>query len=151
MKLSLQTWVKNACFTAVFLPFFNASAADFSPLTIQTKTGTAHFEVEMAVTPEEQAEGLMFRTELAQDRGMLFLFSRPRELSMWMKHTYIPLDMLFIREDSTIMRIAENTTPHSLDVISSGGDAIAALEVPGGTASRIGAAEGDRVEHRSLP
>ena len=93
----------------------------------------------------------MFRTELAAGHGMLFVFSKPQTITMWMKNTYLPLDMIFIKKSGEILSIAENTTPLSREVISSHGEAGAVLEVPAGTAKRIGAAPGDRVTHKALP
>jgi hypothetical protein len=124
-------------------------AADADRLTIVTRGGQSHvFSLELANTPEARSRGLMFRRELAPDRGMLFEFgARETEVSMWMKNTYISLDMVFIRADGTIRHIAENTTPLSEATISSGGPVRGVLEVIGGTAKRLGIAPGDRVEH----
>lgn len=106
------------------------------------------FTVEMAVTSEQRAQGLMFRRELAADAGMLFDFGkRPSRAAMWMKNTLIPLDMLFIAPDGRIESIAERTVPHSLESISSRGPVRAVLELNGGTVSRLGIEPGDRVEH----
>ncbi|QCK87209.1 DUF192 domain-containing protein [Phreatobacter aquaticus] len=126
-----------------------ASAADSDRLTIVTRGGQSHvFTLELANTPEARSRGLMFRRELAPDKGMLFEFgARESEVSMWMKNTYISLDMVFIRADGTIRHIAENTTPLSEATISSGGPVRGVLEVIGGTAKRLGIAPGDRVEH----
>ncbi len=118
-------------------------------LTIVTQAGARHeFQLEIANTPESRSRGLMFRRELPDGRGMLFDFgARETEISMWMKNTYIPLDMIFIRADGRIRRIAENTTPHSEETIPSGGPVKGVLEVIAGTARRLGLAAGDRVEH----
>ena len=119
-----------------------------SELHIVTADGDRHrFQVEVARTPAEQSLGLMYRQSLAPDRGMLFAYRVPRVISMWMKNTFIPLDMLFIGEDGRIGHIAAETTPLSEESISSEGPAIAVLEVPGGTAERLGIGVGDRVEH----
>ncbi len=122
-------------------------AADFQPLEIATKTGVQVFSVEMATTEQEKETGLMYRKELADGKGMLFDFSPEREVTMWMKNTYISLDMIFIRSDGRILRIAENTEPLSTKIISSGGPARAVLEVPAGTAQKYGIRPGDRVAH----
>lgn len=118
-------------------------------LTIVTRSGARHdFSLEIANTPEMRSRGLMFRRELAEGRGMLFDFGpREIEVTMWMKNTYIPLDMVFIRADGRIRHIAENTTPLSEATISSGGPVKGVLEVIAGTARRLGIAAGDRVEH----
>jgi uncharacterized protein len=124
-----------------------AGAADIQPLEIATKSGVRVFAVEMALTPEEQARGLMFRKSLPEGQGMLFDFKRDQELSFWMKNTLISLDMIFIRSDGRILRIAENTEPLSERLVPSGGPARAVLEVISGTAKKLGIAAGDRVAH----
>lgn len=122
-------------------------AAERQTLEIATATGVHVFSVELANTDEERARGLMFRKELPAGQGMLFDFKRDQEVSMWMQNTYIPLDMIFIRADGRIHRIAENTEPLSTRIISSGGPVRAVLEVIGGTAKRLGIRPGDRVAH----
>lgn len=122
-------------------------AAETQTLEIVTKSGVHVFAVEMAKTEEERAKGLMYRKELAEGRGMLFDFSPEQNVSMWMKNTFISLDMIFIRSDGRILRIAENTEPQSEKIISSGGPAKGVLEVIGGTARKFGIAPGDRVAH----
>jgi len=124
-----------------------ARAASFQTLEIATKSGVHIFSVEMATTEEEKTTGLMYRKELADGKGMLFDFTPEQQISMWMKNTYIPLDMIFIRADGRILRIAENTEPMSTKIISSGGLARGVLEVPAGTAQKYGIAPGDRVSH----
>jgi uncharacterized protein len=101
----------------------------------------------MATTEEEKTTGLMYRKELADGKGMLFDFSPEQEVSMWMKNTYISLDMIFIRADGRILRIAENTEPMSTKIIPSGGLAKGVLEVIAGTAQKYGIRAGDRVAH----
>ena len=97
-----------------------------------TETDALMFTVEIADTEELRSRGLMFRQRLPEDRGMLFDFGEPRPVSMWMKNTYISLDMLFIREDGTIAYIAENTVPKSLDTIGVSEPVLAVLELAGG-------------------
>lgn len=116
-------------------------------LTIETAGGRHVFQVELAVSREQQEQGLMFRRSLAADAGMLFLYPSPRIIAMWMKNTVLPLDMIFIRPDGTILRIAERTVPQSLSIIDSEDQALAVLEVNGGTASRLGIKPGDRIRH----
>src|SRR5947209_13211096 len=125
-----------------------AAAIELQPLEIASKSGVHVFAVEMAVTPQEQEKGLMFRRELPEGQGMLFDFQREQPTSFWMKNTYIALDMIFIRGDGRILRIAENTVPLSEALVSSGGPVRAVLEVNAGTARRLGIAPGDRVAHR---
>ena len=124
-----------------------AKAASFQPLEIATRSGVQVFSVEMATTEEEKTQGLMYRKELPDGKGMLFDFSPEQQISMWMKNTYISLDMIFIRADGRILRIAENTEPHSTKIISSGGLAKGVLEVIAGTAKKYGIQPGDRVAH----
>src|SRR5471030_1122422 len=124
-----------------------AQAASVQPLEIVTRSGVQVFSVEMATTEEEKTTGLMYRKELADGKGMLFDFSPEQQVSMWMKNTYISLDMIFIRADGRILRIAENTEPQSTSIISSGGLAKGVLEVIAGTAKKYGIQPGDRVGH----
>jgi uncharacterized membrane protein (UPF0127 family) len=116
-------------------------------LEIAGKTGVHVFAVELAATDAERSKGLMYRKELPEGRGMLFDFQRDQDVSMWMQNTYISLDMIFIRGDGRILRIAENTEPMSTRIISSGGPVRAVLEVIAGTARKLGIAPGDRVAH----
>src|SRR6476469_10114623 len=122
-------------------------AASIQPLEIVTKNGVQVFSVEMATTEKEKETGRMYRKELPDGKGMLFDFSPEQQVSMWMKNTYIPLDMIFIRADGRILRIAENTEPLSTKIISSGGPAKVVLEVIAGTAKKYGIEPGDRVAH----
>ena len=118
-------------------------------LTIVTKDGKRHdFNVEMALTPEQQTVGLMFRKHVPEDGGMLFDWGVPRDSTMWMRNTVSSLDMVFINADGTIRRIAENTVPESLAIIESGGPVRATLELAAGTARRLGIHSGDKVEQR---
>ncbi len=135
---------------AVAAPAQQVRLAEFekSKLAIVSTSGRHVFDVELAVTPNQRSQGLMFRYEMAPEAGMLFDFGpTERRQSMWMKNTYIPLDMLFIKADGRIESIAERTVPRSLEVISSRGRVRAVLELNGGTASRLGIRPGDRVEH----
>jgi len=119
------------------------------PLAIVTRDGTRHeFRVEMAVNPDDQTIGMMFRTSMQPDEGMLFDWGRPRESSMWMRNTLIPLDMVFITQDGRIHRIHERAVPLSLATIDSRGRVRATLELKGGIAERLNLRVGDRVEHR---
>lgn len=118
-----------------------------STLEIEAENGTHPFTVEIAKSPRQQAQGLMFRRRLAADAGMLFLYGRPQIIRMWMKNTFIPLDMIFIGADGRIVSIVERTIPQSLETVSSAKLANAVLEVNGGTVSRLGIRTGDRVRH----
>ena len=122
-----------------------AESARTIAVTITAKDRTHRFNVEVARTDAEQDKGLMFRTSLPADGGMLFPFEKPRIGSFWMKNTLIPLDMIFIRADGSIDRIAENTIPESLEPVVSGGEVSAVLELAGGTAARLGIDETAKV------
>jgi uncharacterized membrane protein (UPF0127 family) len=118
-------------------------------LTIVTRDGARHvFRVEMAVRPDDQMIGMMFRTSMEPDEGMLFDWGAPRESAMWMRNTLIPLDMVFIAADGRIHRIHERAVPQSLATIESRGPVRATLELQGGAAERLNLRVGDRVEHR---
>jgi uncharacterized membrane protein (UPF0127 family) len=143
-----KSWIVLAAVAVAFaLASAGAQAASFQSLEIVTRSGVQVFSVEMATTEQEKETGLMYRKELPDGKGMLFDFSPEQQISMWMKNTYIPLDMIFIRADGRILRIAENTEPESTRIISSGGLAKGVLEVIAGTAKKYGIAPGDRVAH----
>ena len=122
-----------------------AGAEATVPLTIAMAGTTHRFRVEVARTEAEQEKGLMFRTSLPADGGMLFPFAKPKIANFWMKNTLIPLDMIFVRADGSIDRIAENAIPESLDPVVSGGEVAALLEVAGGTAAKLGIDESAKV------
>jgi len=122
-----------------------ARGAEQQTLEIASKTGVHIFSVELAVTDEERARGLMFRRSLPESYGMLFDFKRDEEVTMWMRNTYVSLDMIFIQSDGRIRRIAENTETLSDKIIPSGGPVRAVLEVAAGTARKLGIEPGDRV------
>jgi|TARA_R100000049_G_C1954876_1_gene107300 hypothetical protein len=121
------------------------SGLEIVPVTISTDKGEHRFAAEVAATQEEQARGLMFRTQLGPDEAMIF----PRQgdvASFWMKNTPLPLDIIFIGQDRTIINIAAETTPYSLDSVSALGPTSAVLEIPGGRAAELGIGPGDMVE-----
>ena len=132
-------------FVGLLMAVAPVRAASFKSLEIVSKSGVHVFSVAIADTEAEREKGLMFVKHLPDGQGMLFDFGREQDIAMWMKNTYIPLDMFFIRGDGRIARIAENTTPMSTAIIPSEGPVRAVLEVAGGTAARLGIAPGDRV------
>ena len=118
-------------------------------LVFETRDGRRlAFTVEMAIQPEHQMIGLMFRPDVKPDEGMLFDWGAPRESSMWMRNTIASLDMVFITADGRVHRIAERTVPQSLATISSNGLVRATLELAAGTAERLNIRVGDRVLQR---
>lgn len=132
---------------APFAPSARASDGVFEPLSITTASGKHAFEVEVMRSDEEHARGMMYRRSLAPDKGMLFEFTAEKVASFWMQNTYVSLDMIFIKADGTIHRIEEKAEPLSTRSISSGAPVLAVLEVPAGTAKRLGIVPGDRVSH----
>lgn len=135
--------------TLLFLTLALGSAAALprSELLVETASSQFRFEVEVADDPSERAKGLMFRESLADNAGMLFLYPEPQEVEFWMKNTPLSLDMVFVRQDGTIARIAERTTPFSEEMIPSGEAVSAVLEVKGGLMRELGIAVGDRLRH----
>ncbi len=120
-----------------------------TPLAIETADGHHHnFTVEVAQSRQERGIGLMFRPELAESRGMIFQYEGPRVISIWMKNTFVPLDILFIGADGRIVNIAHDATPHSEDSIFSDGEVVSALELAAGVTEKLGIEPGDLVRHR---
>jgi uncharacterized membrane protein (UPF0127 family) len=126
----------------------SAHAMRLETLKLITARGPHVIDIEVTETAAEKAQGLMFRTRLADTAGMLFFYDTPQEITMWMRNTYIPLDMVFIRADGIVHRIEARTEPLSENIISSRGDVTACLELAGGAAERLGLKPGDRIEHR---
>ena len=138
--------------SAALLPPSSARAAATGPaaaaqddLSVVTARGAHRFPVDVMRTRDELERGLMFRRQLAPDRGMLFDFGAPQPVTMWMKNTYLPLDMVFIARDGRVVSVKRDAEPMSEDIIPSGGDVLGVLEVNAGTAARIGVKPGDRV------
>jgi hypothetical protein len=121
--------------------------AGLEPLTIVTASGPHKFSVEVMRTDEERARGLMFRRFMPQDRGMLFDFKRTEPVAMWMKNTYLPLDMVFIDKSGRVVNVAQNAEPLSERIIPSGAPVYSVLELNAGVARALGLKSGDRVEH----
>jgi hypothetical protein len=144
-----------ACLVLIVMGFVVAFAAGApaqdgirrEPLVIITAAGEHAFEVEIAASDEQQSRGLMFRRSLGDREGMLFVHEPPRFVQMWMRNTYIPLDMIFIRADGRVHRIEASTEPFSERIIESGARVAGVLEVAGGTAAKLGLKPGNRVRH----
>lgn len=123
------------------------SGLEVARLTVTTPAGKTHaFRVEMARTPEEQARGLMFRTTMGADEGMLFPYDQPRVLSFWMKNTVLSLDIVFIGPDHRVINIADHAVPYSEASLSSTAPAIAVLELNAGRAAALGIVPGSKVD-----
>jgi uncharacterized protein len=125
----------------------NSAAPRLDTIAIETPQDTHILTVEIADTPALRERGLMFRHRLAENRGMLFLYERPHPVAMWMKNTYITLDMAFVRADGTVSEVVSGTIPHSLDTIRSSEPVRAVLEIAAGEAARLGLAAGAVVRH----
>ncbi len=145
----LSRWVKCLAFCAlVFCAQGSAQAQDMmrvEPITIVTHNGSNTFSAEVADTDATRERGLMFRQVMPQDEAMMFDVGTPRPIAMWMKNTYVALDMVFVRQDGTIAAIAENTVPKSLDTVGVQEPVKAVIELAAGTAKRIGLGKGDHV------
>lgn len=127
-----------------------AFAASTGTIVLETETGDHSFDIEVMTTDRERARGLMYRRSLPERSGMLFLYDRPQGATMWMKNTFIPLDMVFIAPGGTVHRIERNAEPFSTEVISSEGAIIAVLELNAGEADRIALKRGDKVIYPGL-
>jgi hypothetical protein len=153
MALSISTAVPRvfAPWAAAALLALSAASAQaqsaLDKLTIESGGRSRVFQVEVMKKDEDRARGLMYRRYLPADRGMLFDFSKEQPVSMWMKNTYIPLDMIFIAKDGKVVSVAENAEPLSERIIPSGGPVLGVLELNGGVAAQIGLKAGDIVKH----
>lgn len=116
------------------------------PLTVASSNGKHTFRVELARTEQDQAKGLMFRTAMGKDEGMIFPMVPPRTASFWMRNTVIPLDLIFVGQDHRILNIAANAVPYDETPLFSSGVSIAVLELNGGRAAQLGIKAGDKVE-----
>ncbi|MCA1406942.1 DUF192 domain-containing protein [Ensifer sp. IC3342] len=139
----------------LLLLFVSAVFADVSfgrdKLRLLTGVGARDLTVELAVDPGQREQGLMYRREMAPDHGMLFDFGETRRVMMWMKNTYLPLDMLFVARDGTVRTIHENAVPLSETIIDSGEPVAFVLELNAGTVKRLGIKPGDRLEGSRIP
>ena len=149
LEISRRIFISVLTFLGISSFAFSQGLLTFekSKLKIITSRGKNIFDVELAVTERQQSQGLMFRRSMAANAGMLFDYGALKQIQMWMKNTYIPLDMIFIDSNGKVTNIVERTIPESLIIISSRGRARAVLELNSGTASRLGIKEGDRVVH----
>ena len=130
-----------------FAPLGFAAELPHDIVLVEAAASQYRFEVEVADDPAERAEGLMYRQSLADNAGMLFVYSQPQPVEFWMKNTPLSLDIVFVRDDGTIARIADHTTPMSEDLIPSGEPVRAVLEVKAGTMRQLGVTVGDRLRN----
>ena len=152
LKFSLSRLLVLCLLIIVSASLTHANNEPLTPLTILSEANIEHkFQVELAISQAEKNKGLMYRQVLPRNQGMLFLYDEPKIVEMWMKNTYIPLDIVFIDDKGNIINIAKNTQPHSLKVIASHSAAIAALELNAGTTSELSIQKGDKVLHNQLP
>jgi uncharacterized membrane protein (UPF0127 family) len=121
-----------------------------SKLVITTTKGQFPFDIELALTPPQMAQGLMYRRTLAADAGMLFDYGDPQPIALWMKNTFIPLDMIFVAKDGKVVDLHERAVPMSLDTIESKVAAKAVIEVNAGTVARLGLQVGDTVHYSAF-
>ena len=150
MRLAASLAVSSLILSSVASPALaeeQAAEAALERLEIVTATGTHVFGVEVARTARERERGLMFRRSLPQDQGMLFLFDVERSVAMWMKNTYVPLDMIFVSRKGRVVSIARNAVPLSELIIPSVVSAYGVIELAAGAADAIGLAVGDSVRH----
>ena len=135
--------------TTIATEILEKSGQGTETLFLLTRQGGRHrIKVELAATPEEQSRGLMFRTRLSARHGMLFLHDPPQKVVMWMKNTYLPLDIIFFDREGRVVQIVEQTTPLSLARIRSSQPVAAVLELPAGSVQSLSLGTGDRAEHR---
>lgn len=120
---------------------------DAQPLKIIMAAGEKSFDLEIADTEQKRSRGLMYRTDFPLNRSMIFVFDNPQPVMMWMANTPLPLDMLFVRSDGTIARVAQKTTPFSEDIVSSGEPVSFVIEINAGVAAMLGIKAGDKVQH----
>jgi len=134
----------------LLVPWHGGMAAGTVTLVLKTARGDHNFNIEVATTDQERALGLMFRRSLPENAGMLFIYDPPQPATMWMKNTFIPLDMVFISAEGTVHRIESNTEPFSTTTIPSDGDVVGVLELNAGEADKIGLKRGDKVIYPGL-
>ena len=115
---------------------------------VTSDRGDIAFATEIATSDETRSRGLMFRRSMGEREAMLFHWPSPRVVSMWMRNTYLSLDMLFVTADGTVVHVQADTVPESLQVLSAGREVSAVMEVVAGTAAKLGIRPGSRLKHR---
>ena len=142
----MRSWISGAV-AAIVLVAAPVCAAALQSLSVVSEKGTFPYKVELANDDASREKGLMFRKQMPKDHGMLFVFAKNQVAYMWMKNTFIPLDMVFIDARGRIAAIFERTVPHSLKTVAHPRPVKAVLELRGGEAARRGLKVGDRVDH----
>jgi uncharacterized membrane protein (UPF0127 family) len=145
---TVHSWAARLVVLLVALSIGGEAAAE--SLEFVTATGAHRFEIEMARTEREREVGLMYRRSMPRDHGMLFTFPSEQPVSMWMKNTYIPLDMVFVSRKGRVTNLARNAVPMSETIIPSGPPAFAVIELNAGAARAIRLDVGDQVRHPSF-
>ena len=147
-------YLRVICFLVAGLAWFSCQQAlaldppKIEPITFVSSTSATLIQAEIADTPELRERGLMFRHVMPEDEAMLFDFIEPKPAAMWMKNTYMSLDMVFVRQDGTIAALAENTVPKSLDTISVQEPVRGVIELAAGMVKKLGLKKNDKVFHR---
>lgn len=147
-RLQLFFWALIFSVLAAQASFAQQAQLPIEPVTVRLANGTEQvFQSEMAVTPQQQAMGMMFRTEMAPNEGMLFVFGEVRRASFWMRNTLIPLDIIFVRANGRIANIIANAAPETEAHRRSTGRVAGVLEIPGGRAAELDIKAGDLIVH----
>lgn len=136
-----------ACAALAFFYVLPSLSAGMDEVSVETKSGSHVWTVELASDDESRTKGLMFRKTMAKGAGMLFRFDETRPVAMWMKNTFISLDMVFADEQGRVTHIHRGAVPHSLDIIRSQGPARYVLEINAGEADEVGIKTGDQMRH----
>jgi len=155
LALAAAVYLAAPSFAQSFRPYeplnpAKAQSLPLTPLSIESDGKTHDFQVEVAATERERDTGLMHRAELGPDRGMLFIYRAPRVMKFWMRNTFVPLDMIFMRSDGTITMILSDVQPHDERPVGPDRPVSAQLELPAGTAARLGLRRGDVVRHAAF-
>lgn len=147
----LSLLVAGGC-AAQIAPLHDLATLEHTTVEIRAgKSKTHRFDAWLAISPAEKSQGLMYVRDLPADRAMLFLYDKPTDAGIWMKNTYIELDIVFIASDGRIVKIFERAQPHSLETMSSGEPVTAVLEIRGGESAKRGLNKGDRVLWKRAP
>ncbi len=148
LVLALVCLFCSTIYTTLSLASEDVVRLPVEEVVVTTDQGDVTFATEIATNNETRTRGLMFRRSMGEREAMLFYWQDPLVVSMWMRNTYIPLDMLFVTADGIVVHVESNTVPHSLDVISAGREVSAVMEIVAGSAAKLGIRPGSRLMHR---